>query len=140
MIAEQMDLSQRDEKIYELSVQGVSFAQIARMFNLSRERVRQIYWRTKDRKENYDSWPPLKKILSNRSRNALVGHFNDETILENPKKISEIGDELVRIKNIGQKSMRELASALNSLGIIKCENSWLLSHELASSPNEVKKN
>jgi predicted DNA-binding protein YlxM (UPF0122 family) len=141
MMAEQMDLSQRDEKIYELSVQGVSFAEIARTFNLSRERVRQIYWRTKDRKENYDSWPPLKKILSNRSRNALVGHFNGEAILGNPKKISEIGgDELVRIKNIGQKSMRELASALNSLGFIKCENSWLLSYELTSSPSEVKKN
>jgi hypothetical protein len=123
---EQMDMSQRDERIYSLSVQGASFSDIAKKFNLSRERVRQIYSQMKNRKENYDSWPPLKKILSCRAQNALVGHFNDEAILENPQKISEIGrDELVRIKNIGTKSMRELASAMNSLGFVECEESWL---------------
>lgn len=121
-----MDLPEREEKIYVLRVNGASFAEIGTTFNISRERARQLYLRAKDRNENFDSWPPLKKLLSNRTKNALNIYFKDESIMENPQKIVDLGqEEIRRIKNIGEKSIRELAAVLRALGFIKGGATWL---------------
>lgn len=120
------DLPKRDERIYYLRTRGASFTEIGKIFNISRERVRQIYLKTKDRKENSHSWPPLKKLLSNRTQNALTLYFNNENIMEKPQKIVDLGqEEIRRIKNIGEKSMRELAAVLRALGFIKGDDTWL---------------
>jgi hypothetical protein len=123
---EQMELAARDERIYVLRVKGASFAEIAKLFNITRERARQICLRVKDRKENFDSWPPLKKLLSNRTKNALNSHLKNESLMENPQKIVDLGrDEIRRTKNLGEKSRRELVLALRALGFITGSDTWL---------------
>jgi hypothetical protein len=120
------NLPKRDERIYNLRIRGASFAEIGKIFNISRERVRQLYLKMKDRKENSHSWPPLKKLLSNRTKNALNVYFKDGSIMENPQKIVDLGpEEIRRIKNIGEKSMSELAVILRALGFIKGDATWL---------------
>ena len=54
---------------------GTTYRTLARTFNISSARVREIYLRIKDRKDNFDSWPPLKKLLSYRVQNALTKLF-----------------------------------------------------------------
>ncbi len=120
-----MDQSERDEKIYIMREKGASYPAIAKTFNISTERVRQIYFRIKDRKENFDSWPPLKQLLSYRVQNALTNYFKNQNILESPQKIAALGrDDVRRIKNIGKKSIRELAFALHTLGLIRQDDKW----------------
>ena len=46
--------------------------------------------------------------------------------MENPQKIVDLGqEEIRRIKNIGEKSIRELAAVLRALGFIKGGATWL---------------
>src|SRR4030067_1309011 len=121
-----MDQFEREEKIYVLRKNGSTFTEIAKMFGVSSERTRQIYLRAKDRKENFDSCPPLKKLLSSRTQKILNKSFANENILENPQKIASLGkDKLLQIKNIGRKTLKELAVALQTLGFIKHDDKWL---------------
>lgn len=121
-----MDQFERDEKIYVLRKNGATFTEIAKIFGVSTERTRQIYLRAKDRKENFDSWPPLKKLLSSRTQKILNKSFANENILENPQKIASLGIvNLLQIKNIGRKTLKELAVALQTLGFIKDDDKWL---------------
>ena len=72
--------------------------------------------------------PPLKRKLSKRTQKALFKHFGSESILEEPQKIALLGSlQILRINNVGRKSLREISSALFSLGIIKNEGEWLYS-------------
>lgn len=120
-----MDQFERDEKIYVLRENGTTFAKIAKISGVSRERTRQIYLRAKDRKENFDSWAPLKKLLSNRTQTILNKSFMNENILENPQKLASLGKiKLLKIKNIGIKTIKDLAAALQALGFIKHDNKW----------------
>jgi hypothetical protein len=98
----------RNEQIFLLRKAGQSFSTIASMYEISIQRVRQLYYQVKERKDNWDSWPLLKKVLSTRSQNCLINHFGDEDILDKPQKIAEIGMiKLARIKNMGVKSLYE---------------------------------
>jgi len=72
--------------------------------------------------------PPLKSKSTKRTQKALIKHFGSESILEEPQKIALLGSlQILRINNIGRKSLREISSALCSLGIIKNEDEWLYS-------------
>jgi len=72
--------------------------------------------------------PPLKRKLSKQTQKALVKYFGSESILEKPQKIELLGSlQILRINNSGRKSLREISSALCSLGIIKNEGEWLYS-------------
>jgi DNA-directed RNA polymerase alpha subunit len=52
--------------------------------------------------------------------------IKSETILEEPQKIALLGSlQILRINNVGRKSLREISSALCSLKIIKNEGEWL---------------
>jgi len=65
------------------------------------------------------------KILSTRPKNALTDYFRGEDILDNPQKLAELGRvKLAKIKNLGQKSVKEIGSALHALGYIKDMDSW----------------
>lgn len=121
-----MDINKRNEQIYRLRKDGATFRHIGSLFNITGWRACQIYHRLKYRKEHFDSWPPLKKMLSFRSQNGLRDYFKSESILRNPKKIAETGGrELLKIRNVGAKTIKEIASALHNLGYIKDVNSWL---------------
>ena len=117
--------TERDERIYAMRAGGASFAAIARQFGISREGARRIFLRVREQKELRPAWPPLGKMLSNRTRKALHLHFKDERILEDPRKIADAGRDAVRrIRNIGEKSVRELADALRALGCIGDDDAW----------------
>lgn len=121
-----MDLDKRDEEIYTLREDGATFSHIGSLFNITRNRARQVYCRLKYRKDHFGKWPPLKRVLSFRSQNGIKNHFKNKNILMNPKKIVEIGGrDLLKTRNIGLKTIREIASALHNLGYISDVNNWL---------------
>ncbi len=118
--------TERNEKIYILRENGATLSDIAKMYNINRERVRQIYFREKERKEdNPDSYPPFKKLLSKRIQTVLKKHFKGEHIFYDPQRIANLGkNKIRRIRNIGKKSIRELAISLHTLGLIKQNDEW----------------
>jgi len=113
------DLQKRDKKIFELRQQGKTFKEIAALYNFGSNRAFQIYHREKEKYDNADKWPPLKKMLSTRTKTCLVNHFEYhgyKNILNNPQKIAELNEkELLKIKNLGEKSVTELLNALHEL-------------------------
>jgi hypothetical protein len=122
-----MDLSQRNENIYELRKSGVPFTEIAKRFNLSGTRARHIYIKLKKINDNHDSLPPLRKILSTLMQKALIIILDDVHIFDNPEKIV-MGIKLSKLKyfpNIGEKSIKELVNAMISLGYVKINDKWL---------------
>ena len=115
-----MNLPERDEKIFAMREAGASCREIANAFDISRSRVQQIHSKLKDRKDNFDSYPLLKKRLSKRVRSALTKHFGSEDILENPQMIADMSiSNLLRIKNIGRKSLKEITIALREAGCVE---------------------
>jgi len=120
-----MDIEKRDEQIYKLREEGATFSHISSLFNISTTRVTQLYYRTRYKKEHYDTWPPLMKMLSTRPKNALTNYFRNENILDNPQKIAGLGRvKLAKIKNLGRKSVNEIAFALHAIGYIEDMDSW----------------
>jgi hypothetical protein len=121
-----MNLENREEKIYKLRNQGATFSHIASAFNISRSRAHQLYVHAKYIKEVYETLPPLRKLLSRRTQKVLDGYFKGENILENPQIIADLGwDQMLKIKNIGRKSLREITFALYDINYIKYEDEWL---------------
>ena len=121
-----MNLEKREEEIYKLRNQGATFSHIASAFSISRSRAQQLYARTKYMKEVFETLPPLRKLLSKCTQKVLDNYFKGENILENPQKIADLGwDQMLKIKNIGRKSIREVTFALYDLGFIDYEDEWL---------------
>ena len=122
-----MDIAKRNEKIYRMRESGVTYTEISKTFNISLERVRQIYFRSKYLKDNEDIAPPLKKLLSSRIRNGLIIGFKDEHIFANPEKIinETTLKDLRKVQNVGKKSIKELVDAMITLGYIKPDDKWL---------------
>ncbi len=76
-------------------------------------------------KEVYNTLPPLKKLISNRTQIALNEAFKSQNILEYPRKIWELGPhKILKIKKIGRVSLKEIAFALYTLGYIKIGDEW----------------
>lgn len=112
-----MNMQERNEKIFAMRESGASYAQIAKDFDVSVERVRQIYLRLKELKDNFDSYPIFKKRLSKRVQHALTKYYGSEEILENPSILAAINPgELWKIRDIGKKSIHEIARALREAG------------------------
>jgi hypothetical protein len=121
-----MNLEKRDEEIYKLRNQGATFSHIASAFSISRSRAQQLYVRKKYMKEVFETLPPLRKLLSKRTQKVLDNYFKGENILENPQKIADLGwNRMLKIKNIGRKSLREITFALYDLSYIEYEDEWL---------------
>jgi len=77
-------------------------------------------------KEVYETLPPLRKLLSKRTQKVLDNYFKGKSILENPQKIADLGwNQMLKIKNIGRKSLREISFALYDLSYIEYEDEWL---------------
>ena len=108
-----MNTKQRNEEIYRLRREGVSFSEIGGRFGVSRARVQQI-WREKI--DNFEKWPPLKQMLPVRLQNALQGAFGNE-IFEHPEKLVSIDhNSFLTMRNVGRRSIKQLIEALESLG------------------------
>jgi len=119
-----MDISSRDNKIYQMRKSGISYSGIAKVFDITRERVRQICIRL----DAFDTYPPLQKLLPTLTQRALIFWFNDEHILEYPEKIiagakfSDLSTKAQRISKIGAS---RLSQALITLGYLKPDDKWL---------------
>lgn len=118
-----MIISDRDEQIYKLRNDGISNSEIARTFDISSNRVRQIFIRVDDYKNKY---PPFRKLLPIRVHNILIAHFKDESIFERPEDIiSSIKyKDLFKIRNAGVFFLRDIRNALVILGYIKPDDNW----------------
>lgn len=116
----QMNLAERNEKIFAMRESGATYRQIADSYGLCVESVRRIYLKLKDKKENSESYPTFKKLVSKRVQNALTWHFQSESILENPQIIADMDSgKLLKIYNLGRKSLKEIEDALRTIGCMK---------------------
>jgi len=112
-----MNIKQRDDEIWKMRTEGATFSQIAVRFHLSPSRVQQIYCRRKEKMENFDKWPPLKRALSVRVRDILIKAFGSEEIFKNPERLASMGPNVfLKWRNMGRKSANQLIEALESLG------------------------
>ena len=119
-------IKDRDELVYKLRKEGATFSRIASLLNISGTRVTQIYSRAKEKKEDFNTWPLLKQMLSKRPQTALIIYFGSASIFKDPQRIAELGrTNISRIKNIGLKSIYEITSALHNLGSIESIDVWL---------------
>jgi hypothetical protein len=93
------------------------------MYDISVDRVNQICKKLTEYKLSY---PPLKNLLSVRSQNILIKHFDDKQILEHSDKI--IGNltpsTLLGIRNIGRICYTEIIEAFIKLGYLKQDDKW----------------
>jgi DNA-binding CsgD family transcriptional regulator len=120
----------RNERIVALREQGITYQEIAAIFKISRARVGQICLREKEKMRDRDSVPTLGNLVCQRVRNALQHNVYNQKLLEDPQKIAALGSaRLLRIKNIGRKSIKELARALLRLGVIREDDQWYIPPE-----------
>ena len=118
-----MDIDKRNEEVWRLRKEGVPLTQIATRFRISRSRVQQICRQKQDRVDNFQNWPPLKRILPGRVQNVLIKTFGSEEILNFPEKLASLGPEVFyKWRNIGRKSVKQLIVALESLGFAVSQN------------------
>jgi len=112
-----VNLDERNEKIWKMRCEGATLSQIAREFDISSDRVRQICFKKKSRIENAGKKRFLKRELPARIQNVLIKTFGNEDILFHPEKLASLGEEVFFTwKNIGRKSVKTLINALESLG------------------------
>ena len=99
---------ERDAAVKKSRLAGASFAEIARQYGLSSQRVRQII-RRKDRDEDYLRDSPFKPLgLSKTSLNALA-YSQFETI----EQVAAASDEdILRIPQVGKDRLLEIRKAL----------------------------
>lgn len=108
----------RNRAIYEAREKGAKYSAIAKEYGLSKDRVRQIHERYK-RKLARESHPDeLTEIL-------MAYGLGDDTRIYNALKRFEIntgkkatsltGEELIKLRNLGAKSVKKLVDA----GIVK---------------------
>ena len=118
-----MDISSRDNEIYQMRKSGTSYSGIAKVFNITRERVRQICIRVDD----FNTYPPLQKLLPTLTQRALIFWFNDEHILEYPEKIitgAKFSDLRTKAQLISKVGASKLSQALIELGYLKPDDKW----------------
>jgi hypothetical protein len=63
--------------------------------------------------------------LSTRAKNGLIGCWGDREIIYQPEKVVAGRNKLTLARNIGRKSLQEIALALYKLGYIKNIDEWL---------------
>jgi len=112
-----MTMDERNEKIWKMRCEGATLSQIAREFDISSNRVRQICFKKKSRIENAGKGSFLKRELPVRIQNVLIRTFGNEDIFCHPEKLASLGEEVfLTWKNIGRKSVKTLINVLESKG------------------------
>ena len=123
-----MIIRNRYEEIYELKKAGLTFKEIAKKYSISGTMARHIYIKIRKFKENYDSYPPLRKLLPTLTQRGLIHWFDDVHILEHPEKIIakiKFSDISKRVPCIGKIGASKLSQALIDLGYLKPDDQWL---------------
>ena len=123
-----MIIRNRYEEIYELKKAGLTFKEIAKKYSISGTMARHIYIKIREFKENYDSYPPLRKLLPTLTQRGLIHWFDDVHILEHPEKIIakiKFSDISKRVPCIGKIGASKLSQALIDLGYLKPDDIWL---------------
>ena len=123
-----MIIRNRYEEIYELKKAGLTFKEIAKKYSISGTMARHIYIKIREFKENYDSYPPLRKLLPTLTQRGLIHWFDDVHILEHPEKIIakiKFSDISKRVPCIGKIGASKLSQALIDLGYLKPDDQWL---------------
>lgn len=121
-----MKMSDRDLEICKLKEEGYSVSHLAIKYDISRSRVYQIYETYLERKQEAETSPPLKKLLTVRMRNALMYYFEDESIYTDPERIMSFSlRDYSRVQNVGKKALESLVKGMLALGYVKKGNKWL---------------
>jgi hypothetical protein len=107
----------RNEKIFVIRKSGATYGKIAKDFDISIERARQIFLKLKELIDNFDSYPIFKMRLSKGVQHVLMRCFGSEETLKNPRIITAMSPaELWKIPKIGKISINEIARALREAG------------------------
>lgn len=96
-------------EVIKLWESGTPRKDIAAIYGVSTERIKQIYNHGKREQEKLGDLPDFFSQLSSRARNALIYH-NIKTIGDVRKNL----DSLLDFPNLGQKSVKEICLLLKT--------------------------
>ena len=107
------------KRIFDLRNSGYSYSKISKKLNVSYDYARNIYFKMAVKPENTDVISKFQKSLSQRAQNALIDYFGGIDIFINPNRLSDYGKKkLLKIKNLGRKTINEIASSLEKHGFL----------------------
>jgi intein-encoded DNA endonuclease-like protein len=107
------------KRIFDLRNSGYNYSKISKKLNVSYDYARNIYFKMAVKPENTDVISKFQKSLSQRAQNALIDHFGGIDIFINPNRLADSGkNRLLKIKNLGRKTINEIASSLEKHGFV----------------------
>ena len=105
--------------IFDLRNSGYNYSKISKKLNVSYDYARNIYFKMAVKPENTDVISKFQKSLSQRAQNALIDYFGGIDIFINPNRLADSGkNRLLKIKNLGRKTINEIASSLEKHGFL----------------------
>ena len=107
------------KRIFNLRNSGYNYSKISKKLNVSYDYARNIYFKMAVKPENTDVISKFQKSLSQRAQNALIDYFGGIDIFINPNRLADSGkNRLLKIKNLGRKTINEIASSLEKHGFL----------------------
>jgi len=107
------------KRIFDLRNSGYNYSKISKKLNVSYDYARNIYFKMAVKPENTDVISKFQKSLSKRAQNALIDYFGGIDIFINPNRLADSGkNKLLKIKNLGRKTINEIASSLEKHGFL----------------------
>ncbi len=107
------------KRIFNLRNSGYNYSKISKKLNVSYDYARNIYFKMAVKPENTDVISKFQKSLSQRAQNALIDYFGGIDIFINPNRLADSGkNKLLKIKNLGRKTINEIASSLEKHGFL----------------------
>ena len=107
------------KRIFDLRNSGYNYSKISKKLNVSYDYARNIYFKMAVKPENTDVISKFQKSLSQRAQNALIDYFGGIDIFINPNRLADSGkNRLLKIKNLGRKTINEIASSLEKHGFL----------------------
>lgn len=107
------------KRIFDLRNSGYNYSKISKTLNVSYDYAKNIYFKMAVKPENTDVISKFQKSLSQRAQNALIDYFGGIDIFINPNRLADSGkNRLLKIKNLGRKTINEIASSLEKHGFL----------------------
>ncbi len=132
---EDMKFDKRNEEIWRLAKEGAPFPEIAARFKLGEGHIKAICREWQYKIDNDHKLLPLEKLLPVRLQYALGRVFGGMAILGSPDKLAAMGYEAFRSwRGIGEKSIKQLVDALESLGYTISQRTTSPRHTLLTDP------
>ncbi len=124
-----MNKLQREMMAFQLREEGLTFKAIGEHFGLSVERARQMVASHKNREKEISSTDDILKKELACSECAVVRILNCLTNAGLSGDIDTVvklgGRKILSLKNLGKKSARSIAGALERLGKIENADVWM---------------